>query len=171
MKHALQASVCLIACVVGTCGPALAHVELEEATAPAGSTYRAVLGVGHGCEGKATTGLHVLIDGSIGDVTIEPKDGWSIEIVDTVSTTGAAAREIVWSGGTLAPDAHDGFAFTAVLPAADPGTVIYFPVVQECGDEVHRWIETPLAAETPNSLNEPAPSLTLTEAAPRIDAR
>ena len=40
---------------------ALAHITLETQEAAAGSTYKAVLRVPHGCEGKATTAVRVQI--------------------------------------------------------------------------------------------------------------
>ncbi|TIM61759.1 MAG: DUF1775 domain-containing protein, partial [Mesorhizobium sp.] len=40
---------------------ALAHITLETQEAAVGSTYKAVLRVPHGCEGKATTAVRVQI--------------------------------------------------------------------------------------------------------------
>ena len=37
-------------------GAALAHVTLKQQDAAAGSTYKAVLRVGHGCEGSPPSG-------------------------------------------------------------------------------------------------------------------
>ena len=46
--------------------PALAHITLEQREAPAGSTYKAVMRVGHGCEGSPTIAVRVQIpDGVI----------------------------------------------------------------------------------------------------------
>jgi uncharacterized protein YcnI len=42
-------------------GQALAHVSIEPAEAPAESTYKGVLKVGHGCEGAATISIRVQI--------------------------------------------------------------------------------------------------------------
>ena len=36
-------------------GPAMAHVTLENQSAPVGATYKAVLRVPHGCKGAATS--------------------------------------------------------------------------------------------------------------------
>ncbi len=37
---------------------AFSHVVLETRSAPAGSAYKAVFQVGHGCQGSATTAHH-----------------------------------------------------------------------------------------------------------------
>jgi uncharacterized protein YcnI len=49
------------------------------------------------------------------------------------------------------------------LPVSEPGTTIYFPVVQRCEVGNHRWIETPDPADMANELDEPAPGLLLVE--------
>ena len=54
----------LVAAAVLACLPsaaALAHTSLEVKQAPAGSLYKAVLRVGHGCDGSSTTTLRVQI--------------------------------------------------------------------------------------------------------------
>ena len=48
------------------------------------------------------------------------------------------------------------------LPDGAPGTVIRFPVVQECVEGLHRWIEVPAEGQDPDSVEEPAPFVTLT---------
>ncbi|WP_210529549.1 YcnI family copper-binding membrane protein [Rubellimicrobium arenae] len=157
---------------LGLALPALAHITLETSEAPAGSTYKAVLRVGHGCEGKATTGIRVQIPDGVIAVKPMPKPGWTIE-----TTTGAYAepvqlwgetltegvREITWRGGEL-PDAwYDEFVFRAHLPDGGvPGQMLYFPVLQECGDTVTRWIDLPAEGQSAEDLEEPAPSLMLT---------
>ena len=55
---------------------AAAHVVLEKPSAPAGSSYRAVLRVGHGCEGSPTTALRVLLPDGLRGAKPMPKPGW-----------------------------------------------------------------------------------------------
>ena len=52
-----------ITCVTlaGLAGSAAAHVTLEQGEAAANSTYKAILRVGHGCEGAATNVVRVQI--------------------------------------------------------------------------------------------------------------
>jgi uncharacterized protein YcnI len=153
-------------------GAALAHITLEQQQAKAGSTYKAVLRLGHGCEGSPTTTVRVQIPDGVINVKPMPKPGWELATKvepyaepmayrDTMLTEGV--REITWSGGSL-PDAwYDEFVFRGQLPDGEPGTVIYFPTVQECpGGGVHRWIEIPAEGKTRDDYEEPAPQLTLT---------
>jgi uncharacterized protein YcnI len=57
---------------------ATAHVVLESKEAPSGSTYKAVLQVGHGCEGSPTTSLRVRIPEGVIAVKPMPKPGWEL---------------------------------------------------------------------------------------------
>jgi uncharacterized protein YcnI len=67
---------------------------------------------------------------------------------------------VVWSGGRLDHAHFDDFVLQMRLPGgAGP---VYFPVVQECEQGVHRWIEIPREGQNAADLREPAPFLTLT---------
>jgi periplasmic copper chaperone A len=153
--------------------PAAAHVTLETGQAEPESTYKAVLRVGHGCEGHPTTAIRVRIPDGMIAVKPMPKPGWTIEIKEKAyqhpydyfgETLTEGVSEIGWSGGEL-PDAYyDEFVFRGRLTGFEPGTVLSFPVVQECTEGVHRWIEVPAAGQNPDELAEPAPRLTIIEA-------
>jgi uncharacterized protein YcnI len=159
------------ACLAAT--GASAHVTLETGQAPADSTYKAVLRVGHGCEGKPTTAIRVRIPEGMIAVKPMPKPGWQL-----ATKTGAYAQtydyygtpmsegvtEIAWTGGEL-PDAfYDEFVFRGRLAGMAPGTVVHFPVVQECTDgAAHRWIEIPAAGKDADDYEEPAPGLSIVE--------
>jgi periplasmic copper chaperone A len=129
-----------------------AHVTFEIKKAPAASTYKAVLRVGHGCEGSPTTAIRVRIPEGVIAVKPMPKPGWQLATVignyekpyayyDETLTKGV--KEIAWTGGRLLDEHYDEFVFRGVLPDAPAGTVVTFPVVQECEKGVHRWIEIP----------------------------
>ncbi|WP_291537877.1 MULTISPECIES: DUF1775 domain-containing protein [unclassified Comamonas] len=152
-------------------GAALAHVTLQTAQAQAGSGYKAVLRVPHGCKGAATTQLSVQIPAGVIAVKPQPKPGWEITMThgkyaQAYAYHGAqlteGVRTITWSGGPL-PDAYyDEFVFSSQIASTlAPGTPLYFPVVQTCGQAVQRWIEIPAAGQT-GHLEMPAPSLHLT---------
>lgn len=173
MRHVTV--VALGATILGaaTFGPAaLAHVTLETKEAPAGSTYKAVLRVPHGCDGAATTAIRVRIPEGVVAVKPMPKPGWELTTTEgryaqayeyRGQTLTEGVTEIAWSGGNL-PDAwYDEFVFRAQLPDEAPGTVIHFPVVQECEEGVHRWIEIPEAGRSADDYEEPAPGVTLTD--------
>ena len=164
----------LVPALMLAASPALAHLSLETTEAPAGSTYKAVIRVGHGCEGAPTTAVRVQIPEGVIAVKPMPKPGWTLETSiaaypepvqyrDTTLTEGV--REITWSGGSLPDEWYDEFVFRAHLPEGQVGQIIYFPMVQECGSAVSRWIEVPAAGQHGEDFEKPAPSLTLTAAA------
>ncbi|HRO11864.1 MAG TPA: DUF1775 domain-containing protein [Amaricoccus sp.] len=162
------------ALAVAAAGAAQAHVSLETREAPVGTTYKAVLRVPHGCEGEATKTIRVRIPEGMFAVKPMPKAGWTLETV-----TGPYAKpykqhgseltegvvEVSWTGEL--PDAfYDEFVLRGTL-AGDlaPGTTLFFPVVQECADKTERWIEIPASGQDPDSLEYPAPGVTLLPAA------
>ena len=149
---------------------ALAHVTLEQQQAPVGTPYKIVLRVPHGCGDSATVRLTVQIPEGV--IAIKPmvKPGWQI-----ATTRGAYSRsysffhgakftegvkEVTWSGGKL-PDAfYDEFVLSAFIAGElPPGEMLYFPVVQQCEQGEHRWVEIPAAGKP---TNEPAPGVMLT---------
>jgi uncharacterized protein YcnI len=168
-------SLVILALIAGLATPAAGHVTLENQEAKVGTVYKAVLRVPHGCEGAATTTLRVKIpDGVIG-VKPMPKPGWTLttvtgkygrsyELFHRQVTEGVT--EISWAGGKL-PDAHyDEFVFQGSLAKdLEIGKTIYFPVVQECEQGVHRWIEIPAEGKSAADYREPAPGLRLLPAA------
>ncbi|MDX8500013.1 YcnI family protein [Mesorhizobium sp. VK4C] len=157
-------------CALGT-NAALAHITLETQEAAVGSTYKAILRVPHGCEGKATTAVRVQIPEGVISVKPMPKPGWTLQtkkgryeksyqLYGETLTTGV--KEVDWSGGNLPDDFYDEFVFRASLAADLPaGHVLYFPVVQECGDAAARWIEIPAAGQDEDALENPAPGIKL----------
>lgn len=131
--------------------PALAHISLAEPEGEAGSAYRAILVVGHGCSGDATTAIRVQVPDGFYNVKPMPKAGWELETVigpydkpfenhGTQLTEGV--KEIIWSGGNL-PDAQfDEFTFRGTLGSDLAPGPVYFPVLQQCGDTEDAWIDT-----------------------------
>ena len=99
-----------------------------------------------------------------------PKPGWELEtkvekyaepVEAGHETYTEGVREIMWSGGNLPEEWYDTFVFRGRLPDAEPGTAIYFPVVQECVDGVHRWIEITTGGGH-DDQGSPAPMVTIT---------
>jgi len=158
----------LVVATAAQISAAFAHVTLERDTAPISSPYRAVLRVPHGCDGSATTALRVRIPDGVVDVKPMPKPGWSLNIVKGKyasphslyrAQVSEGVTEIDWTGGNLPDDEYDEFVFMSFLASdLQPGTTIYFPVVQECEKGIHRWIEIPTAG---SDYPEPAPGLKL----------
>jgi uncharacterized protein YcnI len=174
MKHGHFAAIGVVL-LCGTAGPVFAHVTLETAQAPAGSLYKAVLRVPHGCAGSATTSLRVQIPEGVIAVKPMPKPGWKLSTKEGQYAQAydyfgekltQGVTEIEWNGGNL-PDAwYDEFVFRAKLPDRPAGMPVYFPVVQQCEQGTARWIEIPEPGKAADDYKEPAPGLTLIEKAP-----
>jgi uncharacterized protein YcnI len=157
-------------------GAAHAHVTANPNEAPAGGYFRTALRVGHGCGGTATTAVRVKMPDGVLSVRPQAKPGWTIEIklrkldkpveIGHGRTVTETVDEIAWRGGPL-PDAHfDEFGLSMQMPKR-PNQTLYFPVVQECEQGVHRWIEIPAAGQKWDDLKEPAPFVQVTEPPPR----
>ena len=153
-----------------------AHVVLETSSAPAGSSYKAVLQVGHGCQGSATTGITVQVPAGFQGARPYPKAGWTLamktgklakpydshgkqvtEDVTQVSWTAAgkeAALQDAW---------FDEFALRGRLPEA-PG-LLWFKVLQTCENGSSDWSDVPASGTSTKGLKSPAPLLEVTVAA------
>lgn len=152
-------------------GAAFAHITLETQEAPVGSTYKAILRVPHGCDGKATIAVRVQIPEGVISVKPMPKPGWTLQtkkgkyeksyqLYGQAVTDGV--KEVDWSGGSLPDEFYDEFVFRGTLAADLPaGEKLYFPVVQECEGATTRWIEIPAAGQDEDALEDPAPGLQL----------
>ncbi len=163
MKLPLLAGLLSMACLSPL---AQAHITLQTPEAAVGGPYKAVLRVGHGCQGSDTTRVRVRIPDGVLGVKPQPKAGWTLEVTDgkyaqPETLHGAqvdhGVREIAWTGDL--PDAYyDEFTFVATLASSlKPGQTLYFPVVQECKKGVSRWIDTSGA----KGADSPAPGLKL----------
>jgi periplasmic copper chaperone A len=119
----------IVTLIMLAAGAAQAHVTLEQPQAAAGSSYKAVLRVGHGCEGTATHTLVVRPPPGFRGAKPMPKPGWTIGITrtdDVVEISWKAASREAWL-----PDAHyDEFVLRGQAPAA-PGPAT-FKVQQLC---------------------------------------
>lgn len=156
-------------------GPASAHVTLERPEAPAGSYYKAVLRVPHGCSGAATVGVRVRIPDGVVAVKPQPKPGWTLEtergaLAEPYESHGRTirdgVREVRWLGGVLPDEQFDEFAILMKLPDG-AGRALAFATVQDCtGGAVERWIGLPAAGQSAHDLPRPAPLLRLTDPVP-----
>jgi uncharacterized protein YcnI len=157
-----------------TATSAFAHISLATEETPAGSTYRALFQVPHGCDGAATTKIRIQIPEGVIAVKPQPKAGWTLETVkgayaktyDYFGTpTSEGVKEVIWSGGNLPDEFYDEFLLRGTLSTdLAAGTTIYFPVIQECGTASEAWIEIPVEGQDEPAL--PAPGVKVVEAAP-----
>ncbi|MET7246373.1 DUF1775 domain-containing protein [Methylobacterium sp. EM32] len=155
--------------------PALAHAVLAVTQASPNQTYRGVVQIGHGCDGKATTGLTVTIPDGVIAAKPMPKAGWELSTEkgpyaraypSTHGTVSEGVKTITWKGGSLPDDFYDEFVFQARLTdAVAPGGTVYFPVRQDCDGATVDWREVPAAGQSARDLKNPAPGVRIVAAA------
>lgn len=148
---------------------ASAHVTLEKREAKAGSFYKAVLKVGHGCDGSSIVKLRAEIPEGIVAVKPMPKAGWQLDVKQGAYAASyefhgeklsEGVKEIVWTGKLL--DAHyDEFVFSAYIARENAPGTLYIPVTQICEKGEIAWIEKPAAGQDTHALKSPAPALTV----------
>jgi len=165
MKFTIKSiAVCALSMAAGT---SFSHVVLQDSAAAAGTSYRAVLRVSHGCEGAATTGLRVTIPAGFNGAQPMPKSGWTV--VTKVGKLAApyeshgktyaeGVLEITWTANSPAdalPAAYyDEFVLRGTTPAK-PGP-LWFPVVQSCEKGTNAWVEIPASGTSTKGLKSPA---------------
>ncbi|WP_018260479.1 DUF1775 domain-containing protein [Methylobacterium sp. WSM2598] len=166
----------LTALLIASSVPALAHAVLERRQAGPNQPYRAVVQIGHGCDGKATTRVTVTVPEGVVGAKPMPKPGWTLTTVTGPYSRAyphyhgeirEGVKEITWSGGNLPDDQFDEFTFQArISDAFKPGETVYFPVRQECGEARIAWTEIPVAGQNAHDLKTPAPGVRIVAAAP-----
>lgn len=148
--------------------PAQAHITLAEPEALAGSGYRAVFKVGHGCEGSAIRELVVHVPEGVRGAKPMPKPGWTLTVeteplAEPYSWHGRTVREDVrrirWSGGPLEDAHYDEFIAVVRLPET-PGR-LHWRVTQRCLVGEIDWAEVPAPGQDRRALKAPAAWLDL----------
>jgi uncharacterized protein YcnI len=109
---------------------AQAHITLEQPQAPAGSAYKAVFRVGHGCDGSPTHTVSVRLPEGWSKAKPMPKAGWTLAL----RLDGDALVEVSWKATTreawLDDAYYDEFVLRGTLPARSGPLV--FKVLQQC---------------------------------------
>ena len=155
-----------------------AHVALDTPSAIAGSYYKAVLMVGHGCDGgQPTHTVTVRVPAGFKGAKPMPKPGWALAIrreplaqpyTSHGKTITEDVAEIVWiarSDDARLPDAqYDEFVLRGQLPAtAGP---LWFKVQQLCPSGQLDWAEVPASGTSTKGMKAPAVLLSVEPAAP-----
>ena len=149
--------------VVAFAAPAFAHVDVEPAEAPQGSTTTIALKIANETDATDTVKVDVKLpdDSPIASVTVELMEGgWTSQVVKRPGTD--TVSEVIWTGGKIAPNEDAEFKMT-LGPLPTDVTELAFPTIQTYSDgkEV-AWIEpTPPSGEEPA---RPVPTLKLTAA-------
>lgn len=149
--------------------PANAHASLEKGEAAPGS-FKAVLRIPHGCDGKPTDTIRIEIPEGYIDVKPMPKPGWTLavekgdyaksyELHGEEVTSGV--KSATWSGGNLPDDFFDEFVLLGTLAGVKEGDTLYLETTQKCGEAEVSWAEIPAAGQSPHDLAHPAPAITI----------
>ncbi len=165
MKRILFAA----AAALSTTLPAFSHATLEVKQAELNSTYKAVMRIGHGCNGQATLKVRITIPEGVISVKPMPKAGWELTTIrgdyaktyDYYGSKSEGVKEIIWTG-SLEDQHYDEFVFRGrITDAFEDGQTIHFPTVQQCADGSNDWVEIPAEGQDPHDLDGPAPALLL----------
>ncbi|WP_273726079.1 DUF1775 domain-containing protein [Brucella gallinifaecis] len=170
MKNArLFTSAISLFALCASVGMAHAHSSLDQSEATAGSRYKAVIRIPHGCDGKATTSVKIELPEGFVSAQPQAKAGWKIETAkgdyaQSYKVHGkdvtSGVKQITFSEGELPSDFYDEFVVVGQLAKFDKDTTLSFPVTQFCGtDDSVAWTEIAAEGQNPHDLEHPAPQL------------
>jgi periplasmic copper chaperone A len=150
---------------------AFSHITLEQPQVETGANYKAVLRVGHGCEGLPTTALRVQLPAGFQGAKPMPKPGWALQT--TVSKLAVPydnhgkqitedVSEITWTAqsplAALPDSQYDEFILRG--RAAMPAGAAWFKVTQLCqeGSKTgsNPWTEIPAQGTSTRGIKYPA---------------
>lgn len=166
----------ILALALSLCAAASAHAHasFETDQVSSESSFKAVLQIPHGCDGKATTEVQVKLPEGFVFAKPQPKPGWEIEIIkgdyrksydNHGKTVTSGPLEIRWKNGNLSDDFYDTFVISGKISGFDKETQIAFPVTQLCGaSDTVVWDQIATGGQNPHSLEHPAPTVTVTPA-------
>lgn len=168
MKNSFAIKI-IAACAVSVWTTAsFSHVVLQNRTETALSTYKAVMLVGHGCDGSATNQVRVTVPAGFQGAKPMPKPGWNLSTKSGKLATPydnghggmvtEGVSEVTWvatSKDSALPDAQfDEFVFRGRVPKeAGP---MWFKVFQGCEKGSTDWAEIPTSGTSTKGLKAPA---------------
>lgn len=159
---------------VTTC--ANAHVTLDQPQVESGTNYKAVIRIGHGCEGTATHTVTVQIPSGYRGVKPMPKAGWTLTtrkaaLAEPYDSHGKRVTEDVvevsWKASSVEARLHDTwydefFLRGQIVAAAGP---MWFKIKQLCEKGEWDWSDVPAKGISTKGLNAPAALLEVLPAA------
>jgi uncharacterized protein YcnI len=153
-----------------------AHVTLEQPEAVAGTPYKAVLRVGHGCDGSPTTSITATLPAGFRGAKPMPKAGWTLEVkreklAKPYESHGRAVLEDVvevsWTASSEAAYLQDAWYDEFVLRGSLPEQTgpLWFKVRQSCVKGEWLWADLPADGDSTKGLKAPAVRLMLVKPA------
>jgi uncharacterized protein YcnI len=176
MKSRIAVAAALAGPAVLLCaGPAFAHVTVEPSAAQQGSYTKIVFRVPNERDNAATTkvDVHFPADHPIASVETQPVPGWTAKVTTAklakpLTTDDGkvteAVTEIVWTGNRIAPGSFQEFPVSLGPLPSDTGSLVFKALQTYSNGDVVRWIQLPKPGQ--DEPENPAPTLTLTKAAP-----
>ena len=169
-------NIAICALLTGTTAT-FAHVVLDEPAALAGTSYKAVFRVGHGCDGAPTNAITVFLPPGFAGAKPMPKPGWTLttwqeKLVVPYKSHGKTVTEDVvqirWSANAREnwlPEAYyDEFVLRGGLPStAGP---LWFRVLQGCENASLDWAQIPASGTSTKGLKSPAALLDVIPSGP-----
>lgn len=165
--------IAIVAVSLIAAAPAVAHVTITPAEAPADGYATLQVQVPHGCDGSPTKTIRVQIPESVPSVTPQVHPGWEVTTEDGPKdavelhgeTVTRGVKEVVWmaaDAGPLPDERLDVFGMSVKLPAGKAGDPVHFPTLQQCVKGETGWIQIPQAGESEDDLESPAPAVVMT---------
>lgn len=177
MKLSIAIKLVAACAVFSSASGTYAHVTLQDPVAAASASYRAVLRVGHGCEGTSTIAMRVAIPDGFNGAQPMVKPGWKVSTkvgklaapyVAHGTTYTEGVQEITWTANSAAdalPDAYyDEFVLRGTTPSK-PGP-LWFKVEQLCEKGANHWVEVPPSGTSTKGLKMPAALLEVLDVQP-----
>jgi uncharacterized protein YcnI len=144
-----------------------AHVTLDQNVALSGTSFKAALRVGHGCQGSPTREIRVTIPDNFQGAKPMPKPGWALSIERAVlakpyqdhgKEVREDVRQITWRATApehFLADAHyDEFVLRGRIAQAEGA--MWFKVLQTCEKGEWRWEEVPAQGTSTKGVKAPA---------------
>lgn len=156
-------------------GGASAHVGVTPDKTAAGSYALLTFGIPHGCDTSGTTKVAITLPQELNDAQPTVNPNWTVEkvteqlaepkkLADGTSLTKRTSRIVYTARSPLPHELRDALVLSVKLPDT-AGATLYFPTLQTCETGQTDWSEIAKDGHDPHSLEAPAPSITVTEAA------
>jgi periplasmic copper chaperone A len=156
-------------------GGASAHVGVTPDKTAAGSYALLTFGVPHGCDTSGTTKVAITLPQELNDAQPTVNPNWTVEkvteqlpdpkkLADGTAITKRTSQIVYTAKTPLPHELRDALVLSVKLPDT-AGTTLYFPTLQSCETGQTDWSEIAKDGQDPHSLEAPAPSITVTDAA------
>lgn len=163
------------ALILAGAGAASAHVGVTPDKTSANSYALLTFAIPHGCEESGTTKVAITLPEELNDAQPTVNPNWTVEkvtqqlsepkkLADGSSITKRTSQIVYTAKAPLPHELRDTLVLSVKLPDL-PGTTLNFPTLQTCETGQTDWSEIAKDGQDPHSLEAPAPSVTITEAA------